>query len=506
MPTIGQFTVRTPAEIRDSILRVIRNGLIARGVPDPDVSYGSDNYVRAEAIALQCSVTEANCVIKCDAFMPDTATGEDLARWLAAFGQSYQPAGPSIGGVVLKSSQSTTIVTGSQLIDEFGQHYEVALGGVYSDGSIIQISAIDVGDSTNHPAGDILRWVNTPLFADDKAAVSPGGLINGADADTDDSARARLFAFWQTPPASGNWEHVCELAEKSSPRVEKAFCYPAAGGPATYHVAVIAQPTKANKSRAVASIVVAHSVKPFIDGKMPPHSDNTTTSVLDVPADVSIALSLPEAPTAQPAGLGGGWKDGSPWPKPDATTDYRTQVVVVTSELEITVDAPTAPTAGATHIAFVNPTTWTVYRALVVSYTGTAGAYSLVLDAPLVGVAVGSLIFPDCENLTTYVDAVLAAFASMGPGEKTNNASALLRGYRHPPPQVSWPYSLGPWFVRAITNSSEEVADGQFNHRATDTDEVIGPTGVLAPPLPPTLDDPPRILIPRRIAFYRIPT
>lgn len=505
MPALFTFEIRDAATIRDAILRGVRNGLIARGVANPNVTPGSDWFVWAQALANELEVVEANSAIKADEQMPDTATGDSLARIASIFGLSKQAAAGSAGGVVLSSSASTTVPTGSQLVDDSGLAYEVDVGGVYADGATIPIRAISTGAATNHEAGDVLRWSDTPPFADEKAVVATGGLVNGHDQEDDEGLRQRVFARLRNPPGSGNWEHVAEVAEASAPQVEKGFVYPAAEGPATVHVAVTAQTTDTSKNRDVDSTVMTAQVVPNVKGLLPEHAYIVVTTVANVAADVAIGLSLPEAPTANPPGPGGGWLNGTPWPAPDASTTWRTTVTGVTSTTIITVDAQTAPSVGVTRIAWLSPTDWKLYSALVVGVTGTAGAYAITLDNPLVGITTGAYIWPECVNAQTYVDALLAAFAAMGPGEKTTNASAFQRGFRHPRPASGWAYALGPTMLRAITDSGDEVEAAEFFHRTDGTTTTTGASGQVVPQVPGTISNPPNQFVPRNVAFYRIP-
>lgn len=499
------FTVRDSRTIRDAILRVIRNGLIQRGVATPNVTPGSDWYINAQAVANQLAVVEANAVLKADEALPDTATGDSLARIAAIFGLSKQAAAGSVGYVVIESSASTSIVTGAQLVDAAGLIYEVSTGGTYADGALVPIAAVSTGKATNLDEDDVLRWVSSPPFCDEKALVGTGGLTNGIDEEDDEVLRGRVYELLRNPPRSGNAEHVAEMAEASSPSVQKAFVYPAIQGPATLHVAVTAAPTATNKSRVLASAKLSGEVTPYVQGQLPEHVYSVITTVADVNADVAFGLALPEASTASPPGPGGGWLDGSPWPAPDASSTWRCTVTGVTSTTVITVDATTVPIAGVTRIAWLSPTTWTLYTARVVSYTGTSGAYVLTLDQAFVGIATGSYIWPQCQNAQAYVDAVLDAFAIMGPGEKSANAYALIRGFRHPRSAAGWASTLGSHLTGALTATQSEISSSQFLHRYDGTTTLTGSASVVTPAVPGTITDAPKIYVPRHIAFYRIP-
>lgn len=505
MAELNTFVVRDSVTIRDAILRVIRSGLIARGVENPNVTPGSDWYVQAQAFANQLTVIEANAVLKADELMPDTSTEDGLARICAVFGLSKQAAAGSLGHVVLSASTATTVTTGSQLIDGAGLAYEVVTGGIYDDEDLIPIRAVDTGTATNLTEGEALQWVTTPTFSDSKALVASGGLTNGIDAEDDEALRERLFARIQNPPRSGNATHIAEDAEASSPSVQKAFVYPAHLGPSSVGVVVVAAPTETNKSRDIDTTLLNGTIVPYVKGIYPEHAEINVTTAANVDADVAFGLTLPEAATASPPGPGGGWFDGTPWPAPDASTTWRCTVTGVTSNTVFTVDATTLPTLNVSKVCWLSPTEWKLYSAVVIGVSGTSGAYTITLDSPFTNIASGSYIWPNCQNAQTYVDAVLAAFALMGPGEKSSNPSALVRGFRHPRSAAGWPMTLGGHLTRAITNTGPEVESAQFLHRTDGTSTVTGSAGLVTPQVPAALTDPTNIFRPRHVAFYRVP-
>lgn len=503
-PALSTFYVKDASEHRDDILRTYKNGLIQRGVSNPNVRPDTETYAFAQAVGNELAVCGANCVVKADELMPDTAIGDALQRWCTPLGLTKQAAAGSVGGVVIVTSVTTTIAAGTVLLDDAALQYEVSIGGTFSNGDTVAIRAISTGIETNHAEGDVLRWQNAPPFTDEKVTVAAGGLVNGIDAEDDEALRERLFAYLQNPPKSGNVEHVAEIAEASSPSVQKAFVYPAVQGPATIRIAVAAAPTATNKSRELAAATLSGTVVPFITGQLPEHSYLTITTVDDLNGDVAFALGLPESRTASPPGPGGGWIDGTPWPSPDGVSTFRCTVTAVTSTTEFEVDAVAAPVAGVSHIAWLSPYDWTLYRAVVSSFTGSSGAYTITIDTPFPSIAIGCYIWPDCEEAQTYVDAVLDAFAYLGPGEVTPNSAALQRGFRHPRPATSWPYNIGNDMLRQLTNSSDLVEAAAFYHRTNGTTTITGASPALGPivdAFDPTL--PPTIYVPRHIAFYR---
>ncbi len=507
MAELFNFVVKDSLTIRDDILRTIKNGFARKTPPvEANVSPGSDWFLLATALGNELAVVGANTVIKADEQMPDSALGAGLTRIADILALSKQAAAGSIGFIIIVASATSPIPTGQELLDANGLRFRVTVGGNYANGASVPVEAVDAGAATNKAEGDILRWKTSPPFCDERVTVGAGGLVNGIDAEDDEALRARVLAVFQNPPGSGNWEHCAELAEESDARVQKAFVHPAALGPSTVRIVVTAAPTLTNKNRDVASTVLTGTVTPYVKGKLPEHAEVTLTTVTNSLCDVAFALSLPEAPTANPPGVGGGWVNGTPWPAPDGTTTFKCAVTAVTTSTQFTVDATTVPNPGVTRIAWLSPVDWRVYTALVTSYSGTSGAYVINIDTPFTSIAIGNLIWPECQNAKLYCETILAQFALMGPGEVTSNVSALVRGFRHPIAANGWPMALAPHLLNALAKAHEEVLSASFLYRTAPSHSVLtGSSGALNPNVPAAISDPPTQFVPKNLAFYRLP-
>jgi uncharacterized phage protein gp47/JayE len=506
---IGQFTTKTAQEIHDDYLRTMRNGMIQLGVSNnPQLGPGSDEDIRATALANEIAPLYANTQIKADAQMADSATGDvpagqnvgaDLQRLMAIRGLAPRGPVPSSGFIELDCSATTIIQPNQALTDASGLAYTVQTPGTYADGALVPVIASIGGANTDHEAGDTLTWVSAPPYCNTKQLVASGGLTGGADAEDNETARARLLTNIQDPPGSGNSAQVCKSAEDSTDIVQKAFAYPAVNGPSTLHVAVVGYTSDVSQSREVDALVMSGTVVPFVVGAFPEFTELVITIATDQPTDIAVGITIPSSPQASPPGLGGGWIDGQPWPAISGTSNTYANVTAVTSSTQFTVNAPTAPQAGISHICMVDTTTWSVVRAKVLTVSGSAGAYVVTIDTPFPNVVaaaggdLGTLIFPDATNMDTYVANFLAAMGLMGPGEKTTNVSVLTRGYRHPPPTLSWPYSLNSLQLKAVENSGQEVTQTLYYFKSNTT-----------PTVPSSVSSPPFCLITRRLGLYPI--
>lgn len=490
-----EFAIKSAEEVRDDILRTIDNGMRRIGV-EPDVSPRSDYYLTAQGLGNEIEAIGANSVVQVDAQMPDTATGEDLDRQLALKGMSRRNAGPSTGRITFATSASTLVVAGSQLVAPGGNKVTVTTGGTYANGAKIPVQSVATGKSTNVPAGTVLRWVSPPAYAASTASVADDGLKGGVDQEDDETARARLLDRIANPPGGGNSSQVRGWAEET-PEVQAAFVYPAANGPSTVNVAVVAYASATSTRTRVVSDDGLAAVTSKVTGEMPEWTEINVTKSVDEPVDVSFGVVIPNSVNAIPAGTGNGWIDANPWPTASVSSPFA-YVTTVTSTTNITVQVPSVPlSASGFTVHFVSPTTFTLATAKVTSWTSSgAGPYlvTLVLDTPFVGVAVGNVIWPGAVNAQVYVDAILEMFARLGPGQRTNSPGLLPRAYRRPLVRDAWPCSMGAHFLRALVDSSDEVLDASW----------LAPTAAPEPTLPSTLTEGPHVFTPFNIALYPV--
>lgn len=509
------FVAKSNTQIRDDILRSLRNFLLGLGVPNPNVGPNSDYYGIATALGNELAVIGANGIITADQLCPDTASGTFLDRWLAAVGLSRNAATNSFGQVTIALSTSTTnIVAGAQLFDSAGLRYQVTVSGTYANGGQVPVSSIDTGAATNHANGDVLTWVTAPAYSAPTVTV---GIPNGTDgleggndseANNDEPPRARLLARLQNPPKGGNSSDIAGWASASTPDVQSCYVYPAFLGPATVGFAVCAAPqttqplSSTSKNRDLPSALITGTVLPYVQGLLPEHALCVGTSVANQAVDIAFSLALPAAATASPPGPGGGWLDGTPWPSSISGTTPVT-VTSVTNSTQFVVNAVTAPTPNVSHISWISPNNWQLYSATVLSVpSGSSGAYTIIIDTPMPGIGSGNYIFPASQNQQTYLTAVFDSFALMGPGEWLPSSSSLIgRGFRHPIPTLTNPSSLTASMLKAIINTGPEVLDANWIYRSATTPTV--PSTITLDPTTQLLTSaPPNILVPRNLAFY----
>lgn len=504
--------VSDPSVIRDIVLSTFKSGMYNIGVPNFNVSEGSDPWVLGEVLASQYGVLTNYLLIAADILMPDTATDVDLDRWLGILGLQRKPAGGSTGSIALVADFEVFIPLSSELTSSTGVRYNVIQGGTYDNGDIIPIASVDVGSQTNLIAGTVLTWSNPPFGVQTTVPVHDE-LIGGIDVENDDVARERLMNRFAHAPASANWQWICDLSERISTAVQKGFVYPAANGPSTVHVALAGTPAIGTKSRQIDSLVMNQTITPTILGNMPEYVETVVTTVTDLPVDISISLTIPLAKSAASSisgpGSGNGWKDASPFPRVNLTTHFFVPVTAFTSASQFTIDSPAGfdPVPNITRIHWIDrnsdPAKWTIKEATITGFSGT-GPYVVTINNPFVGLAVGDWIFPASLNAQNYIDKFCLGTSLMGPGEKVDIGVFGIAS-RKPRQSDSFPSALDTNLLRYVIDAGEEVQTASYYYRSTQTPAVVDDATanvVVIPPAPAVITDAPNILIPRQVGFY----
>lgn len=490
--------VKNAKEFRDDFLRTLRNGLIRAGVTNPNVSPGSDYYILGSALGNELEVLSANHISSNNDVMPDTAVGDGLDRWLDTYNISRRNAVGSILYVTFAGTATSLVSLGTELLDGNGLKYAVAVGGSYQDGDYIEVNALSTGTSTNLEPGDTLKWVTVPAFAEPTVAVFRR-VEDGCNDEDDETGRRRLLRRLAFPPGSGNWSQYVEVAEKSSPYVQGAFCYPAVDGPSTVHVACVGYTSSTSKSRKISSTVMTGIVAPYIIGKMYDGSETVITTVEDEDFDLSIDMSLPYPDGSVATSIAfvtssGGWSNSTPFPRPTVSTGNRyCDVTAVTSTTRFKVTSSSAPVAGVSKVCWLSPYDWKLYTATVKTVYNNVSPFDVEIDKPFTGVTVGCYISPQAVRSADYFQCIVDGFAKMGPGEKTDNSSVLSRGKRRPTSNFTYNYTIGSWLLKDMSDVGEEVLDVQFAYRSGTT-----------PSIPSSVTDPPNCFVPRHLGIYEL--
>jgi len=500
-PTVkGQF-LPTKEELVNIYKRSIQAGAARRGLT-VNVLPGSEYDDRAQACATIAMAAFANSKLSVAALNPLDATGDYLKELCAVFGVPEYGPSKAIGSVAVQvlGGATVTIPAGFRGTTDDGEKYEVVAVEAVANGGLIDVVAVNGGESTNQPKNTIFTW-DSPSIAKLKreAHVGPAGLTEGRDGDTEERLRARLLERLAAPGVGGNWSMVKQLAEKSSTAISAAYVYPAIQGPGSYGVALVST----GPDREVSDAVV-NAASQSIVASLPGHAKLNMTTVAAQYVDIVIKLRLPLP--VQAGGKGGGWRDGAPWPNATSGSVKITSFNSTTGEITTDATALNGLTVGM-HLAI-----WDYANA---GNDESAGEASPVFEFTVATAAVSggfvkitavsgfskdysnAYLSAGAERMKSYMLAFYDQMVALGPGEKTSNIWILPRGYRKPTADVSGPSDLTSQLLLAIPDAYPEITNIDWVARySTGTT-----TPKTAPSIPTAITDPPKILALRHLAF-----
>jgi uncharacterized phage protein gp47/JayE len=221
---------------------------------------------------------------------PDTATGAYLREhWssrtpplyaIAAYGDiiiSGLPNKPVPVGVVFKSAAGET-------------YYTESAYRLNTDGSAAaRVRAQNTGLKTNLASGEELTIISAvPAGINSKAVVSAGGIIGGADAESDEEYLTRVLAQLRNPARYGKKDDFASWAVDSSPEVSAAWEYKNFG----VFGALLIQVINGSQTDGVGPVSNLDAVRSYISGIAPPVLFEIRTPQI---ISLNPAVSLPPA-------------------------------------------------------------------------------------------------------------------------------------------------------------------------------------------------------------------
>lgn len=481
----------TSEPIRTQFLNDIDLEARRQGINNPPIQPKSNFFVTATAVANATLITTSNVAIAQRDSDVNRATGNELDEMRKGEGLPELPAQGAKGDVRLRVFGSAHVDAGEQLTaKKNGKRYEVVTQADPSDGSEITIQAVGTGEDTNLKSGEILTWANTPPNISSQVTVSNTVPVTGGrDAETDEEKRERILERRRHPPTGGNWAQLVELAE-SVPAVQGAYVYPALGGPSSEKVVITKDiyPDDNDFTR-IPSDGIVRLARAALNEALNDGIARLVQAVAEESTSVSITVDIPDAKSA--GGNGEGWLNATPWPPLDGG-DTEVTVSSVTSNKVVTVGANTStePVDGQTRCAWWSPNTFEFITRLVVSHSGSSGAWLLTFDRPMVDsrgndIAAGDYISPAAANLSGYGKTFRELMAQLGPGENTSDANRIGdgRSLRHPKLADKDPAHVGNTMLRKLQEAHPEIVDIESSNITTST-----------PSVPSTVQDPPNVL------------
>jgi uncharacterized phage protein gp47/JayE len=470
----------TKEEVTDQILRRTRIGGDLAG-HTINVAVGSENWLRAKALAGVVAHAFANNKIGLTQYSPLTATGDKLLELAEQFGVEPRSGAQATGTATARCSGTVIIPDGYLCTAPNGEKYEVIGPETITTTGSVTLRAVNAGTAGNQSAGTVLTWDSASFGFLQRTLTTGGGLSGGTEDDTEEEVRQRLLLKLKSPPLAGSWAHIQLLALDASSSVASAYVYPAVRGPGTIDVCILGE------DGAVLNDTICDEVAAYISGEISEHVSLNVTSTVDEEVDAVFALRLPSASSS----TGGGWTDAAPWPPEPVrvTTDAGT---VLTTSLAFGANDPVVGNTVYIHDGS------TLLGPFAIDTVADAGGFvRITLNTDPTGDVTDCYISPACESLSDYVDTLTAAFDALGPGEKSASPYILPRGRRRPTTDSSDYARAGHRIEASIHDAHDEVIECRLV--AVYTTETT--TEHADPSVPAAAGDPPRRLRLARLGF-----
>ncbi len=522
-PIEREFAVFRRGEIREDILRFLRNGL--RALPNPKTAQpftedeirrattaGSRFYIEADAIDLVGQGIQKRDEFLAQQMRIDRAGHEVLAGYHAPmWGESYLGATGGAGNVLATGVPGTAFNGSTTVPDPFavygtdpaGNRYQVLVSGTAdADGNAtLLLLGIDTGEPTNIDVGTVLTWGNAPPGAAPTATVITAAFTGGGPAETDAEFSSRLAARVRRKPGAGNESQVRDLARSSSNAVEDAFVYPCALNAGSTLVAVTQKRSGtvgplARLPNAAVLLGVTAAIVPPGSASLPARAFFAVLAPVSVSVDLTMQVTQRKGSTA-------GWTDVQPFPPIQSdNTAVLVGTVFSTTHFRLTLSGGAdllpggvSPAIGVQLMVWDLPSSRFELLAPATITDLGGGLYDVVLSSPPSHVlAPGDYLSPAMGPAVSLAESIEAGFDATGPGELVDLDTSLLavRAFRRPIPTEEWPEDVGQQLIQFVF---EGLGSGVTN-------AIVAFQSLTSPPVPSDPIDGPGLLTLGKFAVY----
>ncbi|MDA8258384.1 MAG: baseplate J/gp47 family protein [Betaproteobacteria bacterium] len=218
----------------------------------------------------------------------DTADTETLDRAAGLWLQVPRKAAVAAAGpVTLTGTTGSIVPAGTRLAAANGEEYETAAEVTLAAGTATaQVTALTAGQSGNLAAGTALALVSPIAGVNAQATVAAGGLVGGADQETDASLLARLKARIQRAPHGGSRDDYITWALEVA-GVTRAWCYPKEQGIGTVTVRFV----RDDDASIIPDAAEVAAVQAYIEARYPVNGDVFVVAPIPIALNLTIRLT-----------------------------------------------------------------------------------------------------------------------------------------------------------------------------------------------------------------------
>lgn len=202
-----------------------------------------------------------------------TAEAEYLELQASEYGISRKSASYAVGNVGFIGIDGSVIAAGTRLQRSDGAIFDMTAEviAVAPGTTTVAVRAISAGESGNTNSGVTLTLTSPIAGVASVATVAVGGIGSGADAESDESLRARVLTRKRQPPHGGaSFDY--EVWAKEVAGVTRAFVYGRYLGPGTVGVAILADDAEDGP---IPDSELVDTVQDYIEARRPVTADVT---------------------------------------------------------------------------------------------------------------------------------------------------------------------------------------------------------------------------------------
>lgn len=230
--------------------------------------------------------------------LPDTADTEGLERWANDFGVPRKPATFAAGAVTFTGTSGSPIPAGTIVQRADGQRFVTdADDALVSGSATIQVDAEEPGAAANSAAGALVSLVSPVSGVNTSATVAAGGIVGGADQETDAELLVRVLQRLRTPPQGGSAADYVRWALEVA-GVTRAWCLPEHLGSGTVGVAFAVDADPAGPLPGPSKVA---EVQAYIDARRPVGADVTVFAPTELAVAFTFSSVVPNTPAVKAA-------------------------------------------------------------------------------------------------------------------------------------------------------------------------------------------------------------
>lgn len=274
-PTIAELIDRAAADIEAGLpgtdARLRRSNLAVIARMHAGGTHGLYGYL--DWLAKQLLVDQAETIF--------------LDRHAGIWGVLRVPAAFSAGPINVTGTSGVVVPSGTQLQRSDGAAFVSTADATLAAGvALVQVAAVEAGAAGNALAGTQMSFVQPVAGVAAQATVATGGLVSGADRETDDALRLRVLARIQQAPMGGaQADYVAWALEVAG--VTRAWCYPLELGVGT----VVVRFVRDGDASLIPDSGEVAAVQAYIDERRPVCAQVTVSAPTSAALDLSITIT-----------------------------------------------------------------------------------------------------------------------------------------------------------------------------------------------------------------------